>query len=68
MFRRRHTLIGKNLLVNICGSLAALIVGGVFFFDIIGVFGLSLAITGLLVFVIGSLAVFRFTSSKGVPQ
>ena len=61
-------MIGKRWLVDICGSLIAFIVGGVFFFDIIGVFGLSLAITGLLVFVGCSLAVFHFSSLKGVPQ
>jgi len=51
--------------VTICGSLAALIVGGLFFFDIIGVFGLGLAITGLIIFVVSCVAVFC-TTLKGV--
>lgn len=60
------TVITTKRLVTICGSLAALIVGGLFFFDIVGVFGLGLAITGLIIFVVSCVAVFRFTTLKGV--
>jgi hypothetical protein len=55
----------KHWTVSICGSAAALVVGGFFFFDILGVFGLSAAITGLIVFIVSSVAIFRFTTLKG---
>jgi hypothetical protein len=58
----------KHWTVSICGSAAALVVGGFFFFDIVGVFGLSAAITGLIVFIVSSVAVFRFTTLKGAAQ
>jgi hypothetical protein len=58
----------KHWTVNICGSAAALVVGGFFFFDILGVFGLSAAITGLIVFIVSSVAIFRFTTLKGAAQ
>ena len=40
------------------GSLAAALVGVLFFFAIVGVFGLRLAIAGLAVFVLGALVVY----------
>jgi hypothetical protein len=58
----------KHWTVSICGSAAALVVGGFFFFDILGVFGLSAAITGLIVFIVSSVAIFRFTTLKGAAQ
>jgi hypothetical protein len=58
----------KHWTVGICGSAAAGIVGGFFFFDILGVFGLSAAITGLVVFIVSSVAIFRFTTLKGAAQ
>jgi hypothetical protein len=58
----------KHWTVSICGSAAALVVGGVFFFDIVGVFGLGAAITGLIVFIVSSVAIFRFTTLKGAAQ
>jgi hypothetical protein len=61
-------VISKRRAVVIRDSLTALIIGGLFFFDIIGVFGLGLAITGLVVFVVCSLAVFRFSALRGTPQ
>ena len=61
--------MGRKLwTVSICGSAAALVVGGFFFFDILGVFGLSAAITGLIVFIVSSVAIFRFTTLKGAEQ
>ena len=39
-------------------SIAAALVGVLFFFAIVGVFGLSLAIAGLAVFVLGALVVY----------
>jgi hypothetical protein len=62
------TVIIKKRLVSLCGSIAALIVGGLFFFDIVGVFGLSAAVTGLIVFIVSSVAIFRFTTLKGAAQ
>ncbi len=61
-------MIGTNRVARICYSIAALIIGGLFFFDIIGVFGLSLAIVGLIVFVVCSLVVFRLAPAEGAPQ
>jgi len=58
----------KHWTVSICGSAAALVVGGFFFFDILGVFGLSAAITGLIVFIVSSVAIFRLTTLKGAAQ
>jgi hypothetical protein len=59
-------VIIRKRLVSLCGSLAALILGGLFFFDVIGVFGLGLAITGVVIFVLSSVAVFRFTTLEGM--
>jgi len=39
-------------------SIAAALVGVLFFFAIVGVFGLRLAIAGLAVFVLGALVVY----------
>jgi hypothetical protein len=58
----------KHWTVSICDSAAALVVGGFFFFDILGVFGLSAAITGLIVFIVSSGAIFRFTTLRGAAQ
>jgi hypothetical protein len=58
----------KHWTVSICGSAAALVVGGFVFFDILGVFGLSAAITGLIVFIVSSVAIFRFTTLRGAAQ
>jgi hypothetical protein len=62
------TVIIKKRLVSLSGALVAFIVGGFFFFDIVGVFGLSAAITGLIVFIVSSVAIFRFTTLKGATQ
>jgi len=40
------------------GSLAAALVGVLFFFAIVGVFGFGLAIAGLAVFVLGAVVVY----------
>jgi len=62
------TVIIKKRLVSLSGALVAFIVGGFFFCDIVGVFGLSAAITGLIVFIVSSVAIFRFTTLKGATQ
>ena len=52
-----------NVLRRVYGVTAAL-VGVLFFFIIVGVFGLSLAITGLAVFVLGAVVVCRAFPTK----
>ena len=47
-----------NVLLRVFGVTATLI-GVLFFFIIVGVFGLPLAIAGLAVFVLGAVVVFR---------
>jgi hypothetical protein len=54
----------SNVLRRAYGVTAALI-GMLFFFIIVGVFGLSLAITGLAVFVLGTLVVCRVFPTEG---
>jgi len=53
----------SNVLRRVCGVTAALI-GVLFFFVIVGVFGLPLAIAGLAVFVLGAVVVFRAFPSE----
>jgi hypothetical protein len=48
----------SNALCRVLGVTAALL-GVLFFFIIVGVFGLPLAIAGLAVFVLGGVVVFR---------
>jgi hypothetical protein len=48
----------SNVLRRVYGVSAALL-GVLFFFIIVGVFGLPLAIAGLAVFVLGAVVVFR---------
>ena len=48
----------------LAGTTAAL-VGVFFFFAIVGVFGLRLAIAGLAVFVLGAVVVFRVFPTEG---
>ena len=48
----------SNVLRRVYGVTAALI-GVLFFFLIVGVFGLPLAIAGLAVFVLGAVVVYR---------
>ena len=52
-----------NVLRRVYGVTAALI-GVLFFFIIVGVFGLPLAIAGLAVFVLGAIVVFRAFPTK----
>jgi hypothetical protein len=54
----------SNLLRRAYGVTAALI-GVLFFFIIVGVFGLPLAIAGLAVFVLGALVVCRIFPAEG---
>ena len=53
-----------NVLRRVCGMTAALI-GVLFFFIIVGVFGLPLAIAGLVVFVLGAVVVCRVFPTEG---
>jgi hypothetical protein len=50
------------------GVVIVTLLGAVFFFVIIGVFGLSEAIVGLLVFVSLALLIFRRPQTKGARQ
>jgi hypothetical protein len=51
--RRLASLVGTALL------------GVLFFFIIVGVFGLRFAIAGLLVFVVGAVAIYRVFPAEG---
>ena len=53
-----------NVLRRVYGVTAALI-AVLFFFIIVGVFGLPLAIAGLAVFVLGAIVVFRVFPTEG---
>jgi len=58
----------KNLsltFAKILGFLVPSVVGGTFFFALIGVFGLGIAITGLLVAVIGAVVLVRRFPAEG---
>jgi hypothetical protein len=54
----------SNVLRRVYGVSAALL-GVLFFFIIVGVFGLPLAIAGLAVFVLGAVVVFRVFPAEG---
>jgi hypothetical protein len=54
----------SNVLRRVFGVTAALL-GVLFFFIIVGVFGLPLAIAGLSVFVLGAVLVYRVFSTEG---
>jgi len=58
----------KNLsltFAKILGFLVPALVGVTFFFAIIGVFGLGIAVTGLLVAVIGTVVLVRRVPAEG---
>jgi hypothetical protein len=46
---------GSRRLVGVAAALA----GGLFFFIIVGVFGVRFAIAGLVVFIFGAVAIYR---------
>ena len=54
----------SNVLHRVYG-VAAAIIGVLFFFIIVGVFGLPLAIVGLAVFIIGAVVVCRVFPTEG---
>ena len=54
----------SNVLRRVLGVTAALL-GVLFFFIIVGVFGSLLAIAGLAVFVLGAVVVFRAFPTEG---
>jgi cell shape-determining protein MreD len=47
------------------GGVAAALVGVLFFFIIVGVFGVRFAIAGLVVFIIGAVVVYRAFPAEG---
>jgi len=47
------------------GGVAAALVGVLFFFIIVGVFGLRFAIAGLVVFILGAVVVYRAFPAEG---
>jgi hypothetical protein len=47
------------------GATGVTIVGTVFFFTIIGVFGLRPAIVGLLVFILAAVVIYRVAPAEG---
>jgi dolichol kinase len=49
---------GKNLR-RLAGVTATALAGTIFFFVIIGVFGQPFAITGLVIFVVAAIAIYR---------
>ena len=55
---------GKNVL-RLAGLVGAALLGLLFFFTLMGVFGLRFAIAGLLVFVVGSVAIYRVFPTEG---
>lgn len=52
--------------LKVLGLLAVVLLGGLFFFTIIGVFGLKLAIASLLVFVLGTVVISRMAPAQEV--
>jgi hypothetical protein len=54
--------------VRATGLVIATLIGAIFFFVIIGVFGLPEAIVGLFVFVFVALLIFRRPQTKGARQ
>jgi hypothetical protein len=48
------------------GGVAATLVGVLFFFIIVGVFGVRFAIAGLVVFVLAAVVVYRAFPAEGV--
>jgi uncharacterized membrane protein (DUF4010 family) len=49
------------------GATGIALLGALFFFIIIGVFGLPSAICGLLIFVLGAIAIYRLFPAGGDP-
>ena len=52
-------MTNSTVLRNIGEMFSVVFIGGLFFFIIIGVFGLKWAIGGLLVFVLAAVVIFR---------
>jgi hypothetical protein len=50
------------------GGLAAGLVGALFFFIIVGVFGVRSAVAGLLVFILGAVVVYRAFPAEGAEK
>ena len=50
---------------RIGGVTATILIGGLFFFVIIGVFGQEAAIAGLLLFVLSAIVIYRAVSLDG---
>jgi hypothetical protein len=54
----------KSRLVGL-GVMIATLVGGLFFFIIVGVFGVRFAIAGLVVFILGAIVICRAFPAEG---
>jgi hypothetical protein len=54
----------RQTLARVMGTIAATLLGIAFFFAIIGVFGLPIAIAALVLFVISAMAIFRRPQEK----
>jgi hypothetical protein len=50
---------------RLAGLVGTALLGVLFFFIIVGVFGLRFAIGGLLVFVVGAVAIYRLFPAEG---
>ena len=59
-------MTNSTVLRNIGAMFSVVFIGGLFFFIIIGVFGLKWAIGGLLVFVLAAVVIFRKLPAGGV--
>jgi hypothetical protein len=63
----QESMMNNNLLPRL-GALAAALLGVLFFFAIVGVFGLRLAIAGLAVFVLGAVVLYVTFPTAGVES
>jgi hypothetical protein len=60
--------MGNSSKLHPLQPMAAALVGVLFFFAIIGVFGLRLAIAGLAVFVVGAVVVYAAFPTQGAES
>jgi hypothetical protein len=52
--------------LRLFSGMAAALAGALFFFIIVGVFGVRFAIAGLVVFILGAVVVYRAFPAEGV--
>jgi hypothetical protein len=60
--------MGNSSKLHLLHPMTAALVGVLFFFAIIGVFGLRLAIAGLAVFVLGAVVVYAAFPTQGAES